>query len=522
MRRPWYINLLIIGLIGIVLILWVSSDGRWYARLAACLLFGITTAFGIWQSTKWESAQSFDKTSSRFSPYIPPWLLPLFFVLCLILSPIFLGLSHTVDYIFPAFTRIFLHISIYNAILLLLLPCLRKRLSAKVCAALWMLPNILYIAYNSMISPEQPLLIIPIPIQRKGLWLLIWFIGFAGTLLHQIINHLLFRRKILKNAKRVWDMDIQRIWYEVLEDGQFRTRNYPIMYSEEILTPLSIGFFPKTTYVILPHREYAQEELRLIFRHEAIHIGRQDCFAKFFMTFCACICWFNPVSWMAVRYCSTDMELSCDEIVLLKENQETKRRYAELLLKTAGSDRGFSSCLSASSKAMFYRLTHVLNPPKRYLGAIAAGIAMFLLLSTCGLVAVAHTPVTGESIISSIDHADSHDEFICKAGEDRTTYACEDISLLLDYVSSITFYQLSGHYSYPDDDVFIVFYYAKADYQNNDTSTGIIPGGGVEIALDDHTLTIIDFTAGVPTTEIHYHNTVIDWDYLLSLGTPVS
>ena len=66
--------------------------------------------------------------------------------------------------------------------------------------------------------------------------------------------------------------------------------------------------------------------------------------------------------WMAMERSAQDMELSCDETVLLEADDVTRRRYAGLLLATAGDSRGFTTCLSASASALRYRLRNVSIP----------------------------------------------------------------------------------------------------------------------------------------------------------------
>lgn len=525
MKRPWYIRLLVCLAIDITFIISFLNAGHWYVRLIACLRFGVGIAVHIWIADKRESEQSFKrKYPSRFAPYVDSWALPLFIVLlCVILLPLD-GFPAAITEIFPLFALIFLHITVYNAVLLLLLPHLRKRFSARVCAVLWAFPNFLYFACNPLLKKDQPLLVISIP-KTIGYWpILIWGIGFVAIFLYQIANHLLFKRKLLKKSKRSWDINLQRIWYDVLDKGAFQWREYPVMVSRDISAPLSIGFFKKTTYVILPQRDYTEAELRLILTHEAVHIGRRDSFMKFFMVFCAAICWFNPLAWIAVRQCSMDMELSCDETVLSGEGQEQIQIYANLLLKTAGNDRGFSTCLSASAKTMLYRLKHTLAPQKRRLGAAVAGIAVFLMLGTCGLITVSYNQITGEEYLSNVNkNASWGNDIVYKVNENRYEYEYSDISILHEYVSDIEFYQLTGTYNYPGDNTLIAFYYQKTDYKNDYVSTGVISSGTVELVLKDHTLIVIDYaTGGMPEVRTYYHSADIDWEYLVSHATPVS
>ena len=102
------------------------------------------------------------------------------------------------------------------------------------------------------------------------------------------------------------------------------------------------------------------------------------------MVFCTAMCWFNPLMWVAMRKSADDFELSCDESVLLAQPQPVRRQYAELLLKTAGDERGFTTCLSARAASLRYRLTRVLHPKKTSEGTLMLTCFMFLFMIGCG------------------------------------------------------------------------------------------------------------------------------------------
>ena len=59
-------------------------------------------------------------------------------------------------------------------------------------------------------------------------------------------------------------------------------------------------------------------------------------------------------------------------------DEELRRKYAELLLDTAGSSQGFTTCLSAAAETMRYRLKNVITVRKRWPGTVLLSIAMFL------------------------------------------------------------------------------------------------------------------------------------------------
>ena len=261
------------------------------------------------------------------------------------------------------FVGTLIQISLYFLILLTLLPLLRRRISARVCAMLWLLPGCLFI-YNSYYTGFlYPPAVIPVSLKAVEFVFGVWLAGFAGVMGYQIATHLWFRRRLLRGAVPVTDEEVLEVWEEELHRANLRKPRFRLVVSPQAVTPLTVGLFRRTARVVLPQRQYTPEDLTLIFRHELIHLGRDDAWSKFFLTFCTAACWFNPLVWLAMKKSADDMELSCDETVLLGCKEEVRLRYANLLLKTAGDQRGFTTCLSASARALRYRLGSVIAPP---------------------------------------------------------------------------------------------------------------------------------------------------------------
>ena len=232
-------------------------------------------------------------------------------------------------------------------------------------------------------------------------WMLfgIWLVGFAVVLIWKCAEHLIFRRLVLHDASPVTDPDVLSVWNGIIKDANFRKPKFKLFTSPSVSTPLTIGLNRRSIRVVLPEKKYSKEDLELILRHEIVHIGREDAWNKFFMVFCTAMCWFNPFVWVAMRRSADDLELSCDETALLGANDATRKQYAILLLDTAGDERGFTTCLSASAKAMRYRLKAITKPGKRRSGALVVGLVFFVLCMTSGYVALAYDGNTGAQMI---------------------------------------------------------------------------------------------------------------------------
>ena len=80
-----------------------------------------------------------------------------------------------------------------------------------------------------------------------------------------------------------------------------------------------------------------------------------------------------------------DIELGCDEAVVQHMDGAGRRDYAELLLRTAGDGRGFTSCLSASARSMRCRMRCVMNPVRKWDGCLLPALTTFLLVVSYGL-----------------------------------------------------------------------------------------------------------------------------------------
>ena len=271
----------------------------------------------------------------------------------------------------------------YTCLLAMVLPLLRKIISAKICAWLWVLPYLpAYFVVTQTYWNTPRLLTISLPVDLTALprWGgILWLIGFAVVLLWQIVSHFAFKAELLKYSVPVSNDDTIRLWAREQDLLRFPGDSIKLHISSRTQTPLSIGLFRRTTYVILPERDYTPEELRLIFRHELIHISRMDSTNKCFLLFLTAVFWFYPVMWIAKRCSFDDLELSCDEAVLQDFDQQTRKKYAELLLNTAGDQRGFTTCLSASARALRYRLKNVMVPKKKYRGSLLAAFLLFFL-----------------------------------------------------------------------------------------------------------------------------------------------
>ena len=476
-------------------------------RLLTALAVGGLLIYSFYHTSRLERREEPGR-ERRYAPYGNPWLLPAFLAALTAAAAVTVPPDIFLPNLLNVIFMMFLHLSGYILLLLLVLPLLRRRLSASVCAMLWLVPNYVYLLQYDVLQPDRPLVVLTVAPQiLYGLGLL-WAAGFAAVLGWKLLSHLRFRRRILGLACPVTEPEILALWAAEWQRANLKRKAgaFPLLRSPAVRTPLSIGFFPKSIRVILPDRAYTREELALILRHELIHISREDCGFKFFMVFCTALCWFNPLVWLAMSKSADDMELSCDESVLLEADAAVRQTYARLLLTTAGEQQGFTTCLSVSARALRYRLRAAAKPRPRRTGGIVAGILFCAFALTYGSVSLALTPTTGAAAFFGDQPETFSVSFVADYSEDLDLRRCTDEAALLDYLSALEVQRVLGYHRYGD--------HSDADY-------GVIcfgRNGSVALSLRDEAVRVTPYPELRDEERVTYRCvTPIDWSYVESL-----
>lgn len=376
------------------------------SRLGSLLVYALL--LGAYTLMTFALTRAISRSRNRFAPDYYPQALPDVFFLLLLLS-FFLGLFFSY---LAKLLRMLAATLVYSALLWALTPLLRKRISARGCAALWLLPNLIfYISLFLLLhkfTPGAPLFVVRLP--RSALWiaLLVWAAGFVAVLIWKLVSHRSFREAVLRDAipasAQEHDLFLST-WRALCFAGNVRPAGFEgymkiggkitVLRSPAVDSPLSVGLLK--SWLVLPQREYSEQELRLIFRHEAIHLMHQDSRLKFTLSFLCAAGWFIPMLWPGLEKAAEDLELCCDELATQGMEEEQRRNYADLLLSNAGTAKGFTTCLSASASGLRYRMGRVLHPQKRRAGFLAVfglSVFFFFLYGMLGVTAIGGTVQT--------------------------------------------------------------------------------------------------------------------------------
>lgn len=140
--------------------------------------------------------------------------------------------------------------------------------------------------------------------------------------------------------------------------------------------------------------------------------------------------------WYAMKKCYDDLELSCDESVLLDVDDNKRNLYANLILKTIAPQQGLTTCLSTDAKGLKYRLENIVKTRKRRQGAFLVAILCFVMLITYGQVSIVYgqTNMNEEYLIE--------EDYKVAMGGDIDHIFCLDNEALLDYIGNLTIYNV--------------------------------------------------------------------------------
>ena len=480
--------------------------------------------------------------------YLPPILAVLFVISC-----VKTGLGRAIEQLIAFGFGLAVIVSLYYLILNAFLKGLRQYFSARACAMLWFVPTFLVLCFGGwpLVEPNWV-----IHLNKTVLWIIlsVWLLGFVGVWIWKLREDFCFRREIMAGATVVTDQEIWETLYEEMEKAGIKPDNtapkrkkdnekvtlYTIgkklwgwmqppemppdaewvyqpndflIRSPHVKTPMTIGrsTILSSMYslrIVLPEKDYSREEMMLVLRHELIHILRGDSKKKRLLVFCKALCWFNPLVWTAMRRSAEDMELSCDEAVVMEENEQTRKKYAELILQTAGDERGFTTCLSASAESLRYRLKSIVRPGKRKAGIWILFPMLVLLYMSFGRVTLGFDASTGAQLVfHGVDTARYEIASVHLSAEEEAYYRCADPEAFTEYLAGLPMSRLAGNYRSPSEPELVVA------YNGPEGSFGITVRGRILEITPMREETREDDEYNLK----YYLDEDVDWDYIRSL-----
>ena len=209
----------------------------------------------------------------------------------------------------------------------------------------------------------------------SGIVFLVWGLGAAAVVLYVTVGFMRTNRLVARLFRR---------------SGRY-------LESERISTPFVYGIFsPK---ICVPASlDVSEKDYMLL--HEQIHVKNHDALIKAFAIVVLCLHWFNPLVWVAVRLCMSDLEMRCDEEVVDILGERIRKDYCLSIVNHATEDSGIRAFTTAFAKKSIsrmeikMRIKNLINYKKvsklTTLTVLITALAATLILTSC---AESPTPV---------------------------------------------------------------------------------------------------------------------------------
>ena len=154
--------------------------------------------------------------------------------------------------------------------------------------------------------------------------LAIWAFGTCVVLFRLLSKYYHLRKWI--RSTRGTSRSIDCKGYGIDERSRVR-----ICRAEGADVPMSVGILHRE--IIIPDRDYSENEMSLIIRHEITHIKNGDLIIQMLANLLCAIYWWNPAANAFRRNLEQYFELRCDKAVVSGMSKEETADYLEVLLK---------------------------------------------------------------------------------------------------------------------------------------------------------------------------------------------
>ncbi|MGN1194124.1 MAG: M56 family metallopeptidase, partial [Acutalibacteraceae bacterium] len=225
-----------------------------------------------------------------------------------------------------------------------------------------------FAAFNSVVNPVLSETFAPVPEQsispmqvltEVGAW--VWLAGMIAVCLYGLISYIKLKRK--------------------MSDAVLLSGN--IFQSEKVESPFILGFVKPKIY--LPFSLSSTDRENVI-AHETAHIKRKDHIIKPLAFLLLSVYWFNPLVWVSYVLLCRDIELACDEKVIKKLSEDSRKKYAKSILDCAVKRKSIAACpLAFGEVGVKTRIKGVMNYKKPAFWVILITVAAIIVTSVCFL-----------------------------------------------------------------------------------------------------------------------------------------
>lgn len=199
-----------------------------------------------------------------------------------------------------------------------------------------------------------------------GIWILGAFICLSFFLVRYGVS--LFRLRRFENNRH---LRAEKVLEQVQEEVSCKKRIHLFVYPR-VEIPKGIGVIRKS--ILLPAKDYTEQELYYILFHEYMHFCNHDQLVKLLIHLFRCVFWWNPLVYLLEIDVEDILEIKCDLAVTKNFRKDKKVWYMDVLkqvLKNADDEGSWLMPPVVThlfkrkrSLTMIERFEMVMNPPR--------------------------------------------------------------------------------------------------------------------------------------------------------------
>jgi len=221
--------------------------------------------------------------------------------------------------------------------------------------------------------------------QLADIFWILWIGGASVFMLWQLTSYAIFFRRIKANSKDVSQPDFLSDYRELCHEMKIN-RQIPLKTSPLITSPLVLGICKQQLF--LPEMVFKPQHLRMILRHELIHVQRRDILYKILILLVRALHWFNPLVHLMAIEANKAVEASCDAAIVANQDIDFRKDYSQAIFLIVQNCRPsqvvFSSHFSGGKKIIMKRLENLFDMRIKKKGVVPF-IVIILIISMIGL-----------------------------------------------------------------------------------------------------------------------------------------
>lgn len=188
----------------------------------------------------------------------------------------------------------------------------------------------------------------------------VWLTGAVVSGIGVIRDYIRTSHVIKRVSKKTLDGRIIGIYKSVC--GLLSVRQSVDIYvSSHLKSPLLFGVLKPR--MVIPEREFTDEELEMIMAHELVHYKHRDLWIAIAAAAVRCVHWFNPCSYMLSAAIMETRELCCDETVLELIRPQDKKEYGRVIISVIedgiNGDLAYTTAMASPKKCIKKRLVKI-------------------------------------------------------------------------------------------------------------------------------------------------------------------